>query len=42
MNLAFQIITPPFDYDLSHSGKGPSDGWYFFSCYNSEQANTST
>ncbi|HMQ69701.1 MAG TPA: Sec-dependent nitrous-oxide reductase [Ignavibacteria bacterium] len=40
MNLAFQIITPPFDYDLSHSGKGPSDGWYFFSCYNSEEANT--
>lgn len=40
MNLAFQIITPPYDYDLSHSGKGPSDGWYFFSCYNSEQANS--
>lgn len=40
MNLAFQIITPPFDYDLSHSGKGPSDGWFFFSCYNSEQAHT--
>lgn len=40
MNIAFQLITPPFDYDLSHSGKGPSDGWFFFSCYNSEQANT--
>ncbi len=40
MNVAFQIITPGFDYDLSHAGKGPSDGWFFFSCYNSEQANT--
>lgn len=40
MGIAFQIITPPFDYDLSHSGKGPSDGWFFFSCYNSEEAHT--
>ncbi len=40
MNIAFQLITPPFDYDLSHAGKGPSDGWFFFSCYNSEQAYT--
>jgi nitrous-oxide reductase len=40
MGIDFQIITPPFDYDLSHSGKGPSDGWFFFSCYNSEQAHT--
>lgn len=40
MNIAFQIITPPFDYDLSHAGKGVSDGWFFFSCYNSEEAYT--
>lgn len=40
MSIDFQIITPPFDYDLSHSGKGPSDGWFFFSCYNSEMAHT--
>ncbi|MCX6157191.1 MAG: Sec-dependent nitrous-oxide reductase [Ignavibacteriae bacterium] len=40
MKLAFQLITPPFDYDLSHAGKGPSDGWYFFSCYNTEMAHT--
>jgi len=40
MSIAFQIITPPFDYDLSHAGKGPSDGWFFFSCYNTEQAYT--
>ncbi|GAB4315881.1 MAG: Sec-dependent nitrous-oxide reductase [Candidatus Zixiibacteriota bacterium] len=39
MEIAFQILMPGFDYDLSHAGKGPSDGWAFFSCYNSEQAN---
>lgn len=38
MSIAYQIVTPGFDYDLSHAGKGPSDGWFFFSCYNSEQA----
>jgi len=38
MSIGFQIITPPFDYDLSHAGKGVSDGWFFFSCYNSEEA----
>ncbi len=40
MSIAFQILVPGFDYDLSHSGKGPSHGWSFFTCYNSEQANT--
>lgn len=40
MSIAFQIVTPGFDYDLSHAGKGPSDGWFFFSCYNSEQAHS--
>jgi nitrous-oxide reductase len=40
MNIAFQILVPGFDYDLSHSGKGKSHGWSFFSSYNSEQANT--
>ncbi len=38
MKIAFQIITPGVNFDLSHTGKGPSDGWFFFSCYNSEQA----
>lgn len=38
MSIAFQIITPGMNFDLSHAGKGPSDGWFFFSCYNSEQA----
>lgn len=40
MNLAFQIRMPGYDYDLSHSGKGPSHGWSFFTSYNSEEANT--
>jgi len=40
MSVAFQIMSPPFDYDLSHAGKGPSHGWFFFSCYNTEQAHT--
>ena len=40
MDLSFQILMPGFDYDLAHAGKGPSHGWFFFTCYNSEQANT--
>ncbi len=40
MALSFQIEMPGFDYDLSHSGKGPSHGWSFFTSYNSEQAHT--
>ncbi len=40
MKIAFQIQTPGVNFDLSHSGKGPSSGWFFFSCYNTEQANT--
>ncbi len=40
MKLDFQILVPGFDYDLSHSGKGPSHGWAFFTSYNSEQAHT--
>jgi nitrous-oxide reductase len=38
MNVEFQILTPGFDYDLAHSGKGPSHGWTFFTTYNTEQA----
>ncbi len=38
MSIAFQIITPGMNFDLAHTGKGVSDGWFFFSCYNSEQA----
>ncbi len=40
MDIAFQIQLPGVNFDLSHAGKGPSHGWFFFSCYNSEQAST--
>lgn len=40
MNIAFQLRTPGFNFDLSRAGKGPSHGWFFFSCYNTEQAYT--
>ncbi|TAK37741.1 MAG: nitrous oxide reductase, partial [Saprospiraceae bacterium] len=40
MNIAFQVLMPGFDYDLAHAGKGNSDGWMFFSSYNSEQQNS--
>jgi nitrous-oxide reductase len=40
LDIAFQIMMPGYDYDLGHAGKGPSDGWFFFTTYNSEQANT--
>lgn len=40
MNIAFQILMPGYNYDLSHAGKGKSHGWFFFSSYNTEQAHT--
>ena len=40
MDIAFQILMPGYNYDLGHAGKGPSDGWFFFTSYNSEQAYT--
>ena len=40
MALAFQIRVPGYNYDLAHSGKNVSDGWAFFTSYNTEQAHT--
>jgi len=40
MSIAFQLRTPGLNFDLSRAGKGPSHGWFFFSCYNTEQAYT--
>jgi len=40
MEIKFQIIMPGFDYDLSHPGRGKSHGWFFFTTYNTEEANT--
>lgn len=38
MTNGFQILMPPFDYDLGDAGKGPSNGWAFWTCYNAERA----
>ncbi|HCS20830.1 MAG TPA: Sec-dependent nitrous-oxide reductase [Bacteroidetes bacterium] len=40
MEIAFQLRTPGVNFDLARAGKGKSNGWFFFSCYNTEQANT--
>ncbi|HSR15953.1 MAG TPA: Sec-dependent nitrous-oxide reductase [Gemmatimonadales bacterium] len=40
MALAFQIRVPGYNYDLAHSGKNVSDGWAFFTSYNTEEAHT--
>lgn len=40
MSIGFQLRTPGFNFDLSRAGKGPSHGWFFFSCYNTELAHT--
>jgi nitrous-oxide reductase len=38
MSMGFEILMPPFAWDLADAGKGPSHGWEFFTCYNSEAA----
>ncbi len=38
MSLGWQIVMPPFDYDLGDAGKVASDGWVFFTSYNTERA----
>jgi nitrous-oxide reductase len=38
MSQGFEILMPPFDWDLGDAGKKVSDGWVFFTCYNSERA----
>ncbi len=40
MELAFQLLVPGFNYDLSRAGKNASHGWFFFTSYNTEQAHT--
>nr|AWJ66304.1 nitrous-oxide reductase [uncultured bacterium] len=40
MDLSFQIRMPGFDYDLAHPGRGKSHGWFFFTTYNTEEANS--
>ena len=38
MSLAGQLLLPPFNYDLGDAGKNASDGWVFFTSYNTERA----
>ncbi len=38
MSLAWQILMPPFDYDIGDAGKLASDGWLFLTSYNTERA----
>jgi nitrous-oxide reductase len=38
MSVGWQIITPPFNWDLGATGKGPSNDWAFWTSYNAERA----
>ena len=38
MSVGWQIMTPPFNWDLGATGKGPSNDWAFWTSYNSERA----
>ena len=38
MSFGWQVLMPPFDYDLGDAGKKASDGWVFFTSYNTERA----
>lgn len=40
MGIGFQLLLPGVNFDLARGGRGPSHDWFFFSCYNTEQANT--
>jgi len=37
MSLGWEVLAPPFNYDLGDAGKGPSEGFLFWTCYNSER-----
>jgi len=38
ISMGFEILTPPFDWDLGSTGRGPSADWGVWTCYNSERA----
>ncbi|WP_350284861.1 Sec-dependent nitrous-oxide reductase [uncultured Croceitalea sp.] len=40
LDIKFQLLMPGFNYDLSHPGRGDSHGWFFFTTYNTEEANS--
>jgi nitrous-oxide reductase len=40
LNVAYQVALPPWSYDLSDAGKGPSSEWAVVTTYNTEEATT--
>jgi nitrous-oxide reductase len=38
MSVGWQVVLPPFDWDIGDAGKKVSDGWIFLTSYNSERA----
>src|SRR5215831_6655006 len=38
MSLGWEVMLPPFDFDLGDAGKKMSDGWMFWTSYNAERA----
>ncbi len=38
MAVGWEILMPPFNYDLGDAGKMASEGWAFWTCYNAERA----
>jgi nitrous-oxide reductase len=38
LSLGWQILMPPFDFDLGSTGKLASNGWAFWTSYNTERA----
>jgi len=38
MSFGWQILMPPFDYDIGDAGKKASNGYVFFTSYNTERA----
>ena len=38
MSNGWQIVMPPFDFDLGDAGKGASEGWALWTSYNTERA----
>ncbi|EKN63216.1 nitrous oxide reductase apoprotein [Schinkia azotoformans MEV2011] len=40
LGVSWQVALPPWSYDLSDAGKGPSHGWGVITTYNTEEATT--
>ncbi|MEA4900832.1 Sec-dependent nitrous-oxide reductase [Desulfitobacterium sp.] len=38
MSVGWEVLLPPWSYDLSDAGKGESEGWCFLTTYNTEEA----